>query len=180
MHRFFKFFYLPNINIEGQIFGKPAGVEQKLKIRGKGSCTIGKNCFFGTIIGGRSYGETEFQMKYENSKIVFGDNIATNNNLFVCSTQSIIIGSDTVIGERVTIFDFEGHGLRATERKQIGEKGTVIIGNNVWIGNNVTILKNTVVGDNTIIAAGAVVTGKFPSNVIIGGIPAKIIKELPA
>lgn len=54
----------------------------------------------------------------------------------------------------------------------------MIIGKNVWIGNNVTILKNSEVGDNTIIAAGAVVSGKFPANVIIGGVPAKTIKVL--
>jgi maltose O-acetyltransferase len=40
------------------------------------------------------------------------------------------------------------------------------------------ILKNSEVGKNTIVAAGSVVTGSFPSNVIIGGVPAKIIKMI--
>ena len=178
--RHFQYFYIPNLINDCIIIGKPAGVEQIVKIRGIGKIEIGKNCFFGTTIGGRSYGETEFQIKFDDSKIFIGDNVCTNNNLFVCCTKNITIGSNTVIGERVTIFDFEGHGLKANERKQIGEMGTVCIGENVWIGNNVTILKNTIVGDNTIIAAGAVVTGNFPANVIIGGIPAKIIKDLPS
>lgn len=140
---------------------------------------LGINVFFGTIIGGRSYGETEFQAKFDDSNIIIGNNVCTNNNLFICAANKIIIGSDSVIGERVTIFDFEGHGLRADERKQIGEIGTVEIGINVWIGNNVTILKNTKIGNNTIIAAGAIVSGIFPANVIIGGVPAKVIKNLP-
>lgn len=178
--RYLKYFYIPNLKRSFVILGKPAGVEQPVKIRGIGTIEIGKNCFFGTIIGGRSYGETEFQMKYKDSLISIGDNVCTNNNLFICCTKNIVIGSNTVIGERVTIFDFEGHGLKSNERKHIGEMGTVNIGENVWIGNNVTILKNTIVGNNTIIAAGAVVTGIFPANVIIGGIPAKIIKELPS
>ena len=64
------------------------------------------------------------------------------------------------------------------KEKANGEIGKVIIGRNVWIGNNVVILKNTGIGDNTIIAAGAVVSGEFPANVIVGGVPAKIIKSL--
>lgn len=176
---YFRYYSLPNFRKNNIVIGKPKGVEQKIKIRGNGKIVIGNNCFFGTKIGGRSYGETEFQVKYNDSKIILGDNICTNNNLFICCTKKIVIGSDTVIGEHVTIFDFEGHGLKANQRKQIGEMGTVEIGLNVWIGNNVTILKNTKVGDNTIIAAGAIVNGQFPANVIIGGVPAKIIKELP-
>lgn len=176
---YFRYYYLPNFKKLIIVLGKPSGVEQKIKIRGNGTIIIGKNCFFGTEIGGRAYGETEFQVKYKEAKIVFGNNVCTNNNLFICCANNIIIGSDTVVGERVTIFDFEGHGIKADQRKQIGEIGTVEIGLNVWIGNNVTILKNTKVGDNTIIAAGAIVSGIFPSNVIIGGVPAKVIKELP-
>jgi len=178
-YRFIKYYYLPNLNSLNIVEGKPKDVEQKIKFRGKGMIKIGDNCFFATEIGGRSYGETEFQVQYIDSKIILGNNICTNNNLFICCVNKIVIGSDTVIGERVTIYDFEGHGLRADERKQIGKIGIVEIGKNVWIGNNVTILKNTTVGDNTIIAAGAVVSGCFPANVIIGGVPAKIIKKLP-
>jgi acetyltransferase-like isoleucine patch superfamily enzyme len=177
--RFIKYYYLPNYNNLSIVEGKPNDIDQKIKFRGNGVIKIGTNCFFGTEIGGRSYGETEFQVKYKDSEIILGNNICTNNNLFICCAKNIVIGSDTVIGERVTIFDFEGHGLRADERKQIGMIGTVEIGKNVWIGNNVTILKNTTIGDNTIIAAGAIVSGHFPANVIIGGVPAKIIKELP-
>jgi len=56
----------------------------------------------------------------------------------------------------------------------------IVIGRNVWIGNNAIILKGTEIGDNSVIGAGAVVTGgKLPSNVVIAGNPARILKELP-
>jgi acetyltransferase-like isoleucine patch superfamily enzyme len=74
--------------------------------------------------------------------------------------------------------DFEAHGIRPENRKKIGEIGSIIVGKNCWIGNNTTILKNSKIGDNSIVAVGAVVSGVFPENVIIGGVPAKIIKNL--
>ncbi|CAM4364096.1 hypothetical protein [Gillisia limnaea] len=74
--------------------------------------------------------------------------------------------------------DFEAHGIDPCRRNKVGEIGSVIVGKNVWIGNNVTILKNSNIGENSIVATGAVVAGVFPSNVIIGGVPAKIIKKL--
>lgn len=79
----------------------------------------------------------------------------------------------------MTIFDFEAHGTLPNERRKLGDKKEVIIGNNVWIGSKVIILKGAKIGDNSIIAAGSVVLGKeYPSNVIIGGNPAKVIKEV--
>ena len=79
---------------------------------------------------------------------------------------------------RRPVLDHEAHGVNPDERNKLGPIGKVIIGKNVWIGNNVTILKNSQVGDNSIVATGAVVSGKFPDNVIIGGIPAKVIRIL--
>lgn len=58
------------------------------------------------------------------------------------------------------------------------KKNKLIIGENVWIGLNAIILKNTNIGDNSIVAAGSVVKGKFPSNVLIQGNPAKIVRTL--
>ena len=51
------------------------------------------------------------------------------------------------------------------------------IGNNCWIGAKVTILDGTKIGNGCFVAAGAVVYGEYPDNVIIGGVPAKILKS---
>ena len=52
------------------------------------------------------------------------------------------------------------------------------LGKRVWIGAHATILAGVTIGDNSIVAAGAVVTKNVPPNVIVGGVPAKIIKEI--
>jgi len=146
---------------------------------GTGIVEIGKGCSFGYKPGGfHRYGSIEFQARYKEARIKIGDNVATNNNIMLCAANYIEIGDDTLIGQYVTIMDHEAHGINPLKRRGLGEIGKVILGQNVWVGNNVTILKNTEIGDNSIVATGAVVSGKFPANVIIGGVPAKIIKSL--
>ena len=58
-----------------------------------------------------------------------------------------------------------------------GQAENIIIGNNVWIGANVTILDGVRIKDGVIIAAGAVVTKNIEQNRIVGGVPARTIKE---
>ena len=52
------------------------------------------------------------------------------------------------------------------------------IGNNVFIGAGAIILPGVTIGNNVVIAAGAVVTKDVPDNCVVGGVPAKIIKEI--
>lgn len=50
------------------------------------------------------------------------------------------------------------------------------LGNNVSLGANVTIIGNIKIGDNVIVGAGSVVTKDVPSNCIVAGNPAKVIR----
>ena len=152
---------------------------QKTLITGSGTVEIGGHCTFGYKPGGFHYGGSiEMQPRYMGSIIKIGNNVATNNNLFFCAANYIEIGDDSLIGQNVCIMDHEAHNIDPLKRRQLGIIGKVIIGKNVWIGNNLTILKNSEIADNTIIATGAVVSGIFPANIIIGGVPAKFIKTL--
>ena len=184
MTSFFQFyrFVLPNVMRikRGKVLYRQQPIaNQKILITGLGDVSFGNNNTFGFKLGGNYYGGLiEIQPRLPKSRIVFGNNISTNNNLIICAANYVEIGDNALIGEGVSIMDHEGHGIRPDERQKLGIIGKVIIGKNVWIGNRVMILKNSVIGDNTVVAAGAVVAGEFPANVIIGGVPAKIIKTL--
>jgi acetyltransferase-like isoleucine patch superfamily enzyme len=52
------------------------------------------------------------------------------------------------------------------------------IGDNCWLGNSVTIRPVVEIGNNVTVGANSVVTKSFPTNVVIGGVPAQIIKEI--
>ena len=54
----------------------------------------------------------------------------------------------------------------------------IAIGPNVWIGSNATILAGVAVGEGAIVAAGAVVTKDVPANAIVGGVPARRIRDV--
>lgn len=89
----------------------------------------------------------------------------------------IDIGNDVQITRNVTIIThgYDWSVLKGVYGEVLGSSGKVTIGNNVFIGMNSTILKGTTIGDNVIIGANSLVRGTIPSNVVIGGNPAKVI-----
>ena len=53
----------------------------------------------------------------------------------------------------------------------------IVIGDHVWIGSNVTILKGVSIGDGSVVAAGSIVINDVPAGSLVGGVPARILKE---
>lgn len=90
------------------------------------------------------------------------------------------IGEYCKITSGVTILthDYSRSVLRRVYGEVIGEGKKTVIGNNVFIGMNSIILMGAHIGNNVIIGAGSVVSGIIPSNVVIAGNPAKIIRTL--
>ena len=76
----------------------------------------------------------------------------------------------------VTICDHDFHKTY-TDGNQNVETAPVNIGKNVWIGMDATILKGVTIGDGAIVAAGAIVTRDVPARTLVGGAPARILKE---
>mgnify|MGYP000571883746 CR=1 FL=1 len=96
--------------------------------------------------------------------------------LVIPHSSGTVIGA-SVIGKNVTIF--QGVTLGAQEADMYFDPKTrPEIGNNVIIGAGSKILGKVYVGDNVVIGANSVVLEDVPANVVIAGIPAKIIKNV--
>lgn len=113
-------------------------------------------------------------------KIILGDHFVLNPFSRIVAHEEIRIGKNVVIARFVSILDHDHTITRENGAvKFSGYKTAPIrIGDNVWIGDKVTILKGVTIGDNVIIAANAVVTKNIQSNVVAGGIPARVLKEI--
>ena len=112
--------------------------------------------------------------------LVMGSNSAVGDFTHFGAPGGIVIGNDVIMGSYIS-FHSENHNFLDTS-KLIREQGVtskgIILGNNIWVGAKVTFLDGCEIGDNSVVAAGAVVTGKFPKNSIIGGVPARILKSI--
>jgi acetyltransferase-like isoleucine patch superfamily enzyme len=111
-----------------------------------------------------------------------GKNISVGKNVFInsgCRFQDqggITIGEGALIGHNVVLATLN-HDIDPRKRSTM-HPAPIVIGKNVWIGANATVVPGVTVGDGAVIAAGAVVTKDVPPNVIVGGVPAKVIKQI--
>jgi acetyltransferase-like isoleucine patch superfamily enzyme len=114
------------------------------------------------------------------NKIDIGQNVGIGDFAHIGGAGGVVIGNDTIAGGYLSIHP-ENH-VFADKQRLIREQGVtrkgITIGSNCWIGAKVTVLDGSQVGNGCVIAAGAVVNGIFPDNVVIGGVPAKILKEI--
>lgn len=153
---------------------------QPVVCNGLGKLEFGNNVNIGVINAPfflNSYAYIE--ARTNTSKIIFGNNIHINNSFSVVAEKEIIIKSDVLIGFNCQIIDSNFHDLKSDRRLFTDPNPQkVTIEKNVFIGNNVTILKGVTIGENSVIANSSVVSASIPSNVIAGGIPAKVIRAL--
>ncbi|MGZ8511059.1 MAG: DapH/DapD/GlmU-related protein [Chitinophagaceae bacterium] len=108
--------------------------------------------------------------------IQIGKNVFINHACTFLDMGGITIEDDVLIGPKVNVIT-ENHSLNPNDRKSLICK-PIAIKRNAWIGAAATILPGVTIGENSVVAAGAVVNADVPPNVIVGGIPAKFIRNI--
>jgi maltose O-acetyltransferase len=144
-------------------------LSSKIKVQTDGLLSIGKK----TILA------PHCELKVSGS-LTIGNNVFINKYSRIISMGQITLGDNIIIAQFVSILDHD-HAYRFDNNDLCFEGYTIspiVIGNNVWIGDKVAINKGVKIGNNVIIGANSVITKDIPSNVIVGGVPAKIIKYL--
>ena len=111
--------------------------------------------------------------------IKIGDHVGIGEFAYLGGAGGLQIGDECIIGQYFSCHP-ENHlsdDLNKSIRHQGVKRNGIKIGKNCWIGAKVTILDGVEIGDGCIIAAGAVVHSSFPNNSVIGGVPARLLKQ---
>ena len=177
---------------KGVLFiGKKVKIREHKKIRIKGSATIEDGCFINALskdgitignnfsLGRNSIIECTGVIRELGEELIIGDNVGIAANAFIAMRGKVTIGDNTIFGPGVSIHA-ENHNFSDLDkpiRKQGATRKGVTIGNDCWIGSKAVILDGVNIGNHAIVAAGAVVTKDVPDYAIVGGVPAKLIKE---
>lgn len=112
--------------------------------------------------------------------ITIGDNVGIGEFAHIGGAGGVTIGADTIVGAYFSvhpenhIFDDPDTPIRAQGVTRAG----IAIGEGCWIGAKVTVTDGVTIGKNCVIAAGSVVTKSFPDHSLIGGVPARLIRDL--
>ncbi|MBE6903296.1 MAG: acyltransferase [Ruminococcaceae bacterium] len=123
---------------------------------------------------------------YGEKNLHIGNDVSIGEQaLFMCTLAKIYIGDHVMFGPKVTVItgghrtDIVGRYMSSvtdSEKRPEDDRDIVFEGDN-WIGANVTVLRGVKIGKGAVVAAGAVVTKDVPAYSIVGGVPAKVIKN---
>ncbi len=134
---------------------------------------VGENVFF--------YEKGYVSIKGDNCIFTIDNNTTVGSSSFFMeeSNTTICIGQDCMLGRNISISTTDFHSIIDKESgERLNKAEDIIIGDHVWVGYSVSFGKGTSVGNNCVIGEHSLVTKKFhDDNVIIAGIPAKVIKS---
>lgn len=141
-------------------------------------------------IGEGSIVESSIVFDKDYAKLEVGNRTFIGVSNIICA-NNIKIGSDVLISWGCTIVDHNSHAIEFKKRSEdvanwmMSKKNwdavktaPIIIENKAWLGFNVIILKGVTIGEGAVVAAGSVVTKDVPAYTIVGGNPARVIREI--
>ncbi len=114
-------------------------------------------------------------------RVRLGENVELLDAVLNTASGTITIGDHSFCGHRVNIVT-GSHDMQLTGYQRnttwVESGNDIVIGSGVWLGTASTILGPCRIGDNSVVAAGALVNRDVPANVVVGGVPARVIRRI--
>lgn len=155
-------------------FGRNFVTNWRLNIKGPGEVTFGDNI---TAWAHKEW--NNFFTFDKHAHIQIGNNCRLNGTTFQ-SKKNIYLGENCIVGSALLV-DTDFHSTspaRVTNPNAEIKSEEIIVGNNVWICGQCAILKGVKIGNNAIIGFASVVTTDVAPNILVGGNPARFIKNV--
>ena len=124
----------------------------------------------GTVIRGGGY--------FYGGKLTTGARCQINRGCYFDFTGSITFGNDVVVGHGVTFITAEHQIENAARRAGPVSGRPIVVQDGAWIGANSTVLPGVTIGRGAVVGAGSMVTKDISPNVVVVGVPAKVIRDL--
>jgi acetyltransferase-like isoleucine patch superfamily enzyme len=116
-----------------------------------------------------------------NGRLKLAEGVALNQGVFISVYDEVTIGAHTGVGNGSFISDGMRNYADTSKpfmRSGMWSKGPTRIGENCWVGVNCIITSGVTIGDWCIIGANSVVTKDVPSGTVVGGVPARVLREV--
>jgi len=156
-------------------FGDNVIIDDNAVLDGKGESDVTIEIGSGTIIGRNSI------LSCKGGSIRLADRVNISVNCTLISETLVSIGESVLIAGHCYLIAGGNHGLERTDipilEQPLIEKGGIDIKAYCWLGAHVTVLDGVTVGRDSAVAAGAVVTKPVPEYSIVGGVPAKLLRD---
>ena len=169
------------ININGN--NNVVRIEMPLRFDECKLALVGDNNSFSIGASNKSRILRAFFYVADSCAIEIGRNCYINNNVsFIAKEKAgtkIVVGNDCVIAAECLLRCGDGHTLiNEYNGNPLNEPDDIVLENHVWVGARCVLMRNTYVAKNSVIGTMSMVNSKFDiPNVLIGGVPAKIIKS---
>ena len=122
----------------------------------------------------------ELWVENNGCRLEIGDGSFVGHHSHLACTEDesrLIVGSDGMISSYVQIRTGDSHSIVDMDGNRINPAQSVFIGNHCWIGEGAKVMKGVTLEGDDVVSTGAIVTKSFGKNLLIGGLPAKILKE---
>ena len=140
-------------------------------LHGGATLEIGDHCIFGTV---------QIHILCADGAVRIGTFCGFNGTsmLTVHEPAQIVLGAECLIASNVTMMASDVHHIYSLDTgERLNKAADIVLGERVWVAAGASILKDTHIGSDSVVGLGAVVSGRFPSNCILAGMPARVVRE---